>query len=174
MSDDPKKESPVPTRPGLDTQLIIDLLNQHADTHDIGSIVSYIKISEAVGRTVADMRGLLMTARKNILKDRNQLWICVPGIGLKIANASESLDHALRDQKSSGRKVDKSIGALGAVKIPDLSDIERLQYDTAGSLALALTNVHSVKVRNRIKQKTLAVGKQIDADGVLALLTNKT
>lgn len=175
MSDEQEhKRSPVPTRPGLDTQTIIDMLNDHADTHGIGSVVTYERISEAIGRATPDMRGLLMTARQNILKQRNELWVCERGVGVKVATASESLDHALRDQKASGRKVDKSIKALGAVKVHNLHDSEKVQYDTAGSLAFFLETMHKPKARNRIKQRVVDTGKTIDANEVLALLADKS
>ena len=173
MDDQDRNGGPVPTRPGLDTQTIIDLLNKHADEHGENGVVTYAKLGEAVGRNTTDLRGLLMTARKNILRDKNDLWICVPGGGVKVATASESLDHAMQDQKSSGRKVDKSIGALGAVKVRDLHETEKVQYDTAGSMAHFLKAMHKPRSRNRIKQRIVDTGKTIDADAVLKLLADK-
>lgn len=174
MSDEQERNgSPVPTRPGLDTQTIIDLLNAHANEHGTEGVVTYAKLSEAVGRTTTDLRGLLMTARKNILKDRNHLWVCVPGVGVKLATASESLDHSISGQKASGRKIDKSIGSLGAVKVHELHETEKVQYATAGSLAHFLKAMFKPKSRNRIKQRVLDTGKTIDADAVLKLLADK-
>ena len=178
MSDEQeRKGSPVPTRPGLDTQTITDILNAHANEHGTEGIVTYSQLSKAIGRKVTELRGLLMTARKNILKERNQLWIVGErGVGIKLATASESLDQSLQSHKAGGRKVAKSIGARGAVapRVHELHETEKVQYATAGSLAHFLKAMFKPKARNRIKQRVLDTGKTIDANEVLALLADKT
>jgi hypothetical protein len=165
--------SPIPNRPGLDTQTIIDILREHAEEYSTNGMVTYSSLSNAVGKTIDGTSGHLTTARRNLLKHHNQLWICIPAIGVKLATSSEAVEHAMGMQKSSGRKVKKSTKSLGTVKVGELNVTEKVQYDTAGSLAFFLLQVHRRKVRDAITQRVVDSGNRIEADGIIKLLEKK-
>lgn len=173
MDGNGKMECGIPTRPGLDTQTLIDRLLDHAERYGVTGIVTYSSLSAAVEKRIDGSSSNLATARKNLLKSHSQLWICVPGVGVKLATSVEAVDHAMREQMSSCRKVTKSTKTLSAVKVSELDDSDRLQYETAGTLAHCLLRVHSRKARPMIQQMVSDGGSIRDGAAIIKMLANK-
>ena len=139
-------------------------------------MVTYDELEKVAGETVRSGRGngWLNTARRIIQRERDQVWLPVRGVGLKLANADEVRDYANHYVTKSRRSSWRGIRQIATVDFKTLSNEQRIRFNTTASVLGAIHHMtHSKSVAKieavvSVQQDKLPVQKTLAAFGVVS------
>lgn len=136
---------------GIDAQLVYAAL----DELGVDQEISYEELSRLISRDIQQHRGVLATARRNLLKN-NKVFAVIPTVGLKrVDDRSKVLmaAHELSRIRAISRKSSKILAAVA--DFAGLPNDLKLRHNATMSICGALLECASAKSVRRI-EKTLA------------------
>lgn len=121
-----------------DIQALVARLNRL----EMGELVTYADLSEAIGRDIRSRRYLLATACAHLLKQR-KVFACVTNTGMRRLTDSEIVENSLYAFRRIRRMTKRSAMRLTSANWNELSHTERQQHNlhlsVLGAIAHAAT-----------------------------------
>lgn len=144
----------------IDAQTLIQRLEQQADMNDY-SIIPYRDLSELIGREVQNgARGILETAKRHLLRERQELFVTVRGVGIVLADNDRVIAQVKRRNKSACSSSRRAAKESMAAHIETMSSDQRQQFLGAQSLA---ATVELMSKPSSVKRIEASVGESISA-----------
>jgi hypothetical protein len=102
-------------------------------------------------------RGWLETAKRVLQRDYNQVWVCVRKVGIRLADASETIDSASCEVEKVHRASKRGINRLATLDFSKLDNALRLQLNAKAS---HLSAIHGITSHKSCHLITSAVASQ--------------
>jgi len=132
----------------IDAQTLIHRLEEQVDQHNY-SLIPYAELSALIGREVQNgARGILETAKRSLLRERQKLFVTVRGEGVRMADNDGVIAQVKRRNKSACNSSRRAAKESMAANMTSMSDPQRQQFLGAQSLAgaiLLMTRPSSIK-----------------------------
>jgi len=134
----------------------------------VGQLVTYEKLSEAIGRDVREYaRGSLQTARSTLLKDNQIVFAVENKVGLKRLDDSQIIASTESDRLHIQRTGKKVLNKLSTVKFEGLTESEKKQHIVASAQVGAIVMFSQKSSQKKIESKVqhtagvLAIGETL-------------
>ena len=144
----------------IDAQFLIQRLETQAQQNNY-SLIPYAELSALIGREVQDgARGILETAKRSLLRDRQKLFVTVRGEGIRMADNDGVIAQVKRRNKSACNSSRRAANESMAADSKSMSDEQRQQFLGAQSLAGAITLMSKPSAVKRIES---SIGDSLSA-----------
>lgn len=141
---------------GVDTLELVKALQKAS----VGDIVTYLSLSESIGRDVQSVaRGSLVTACEILRRDYQMAFGCVRGIGLQRLNDSGVLSSEKNSISRIKRLARRSGKRLALVRPENLSPLEKASYNVTSATLGAISLCVSSKSQHKLEQKAMDSSK---------------
>lgn len=111
---------------------------------------TYAELSAVVGEDIREHRGWLTTAINVLRRERNQVWVAVRGVGVKLANAAEVIDAARCEVSKAHHAAKRGIKRISTLDFDSLPNAERLRLNTVASHLGALHGITTQRAAERL------------------------
>lgn len=149
----------------IDAQII----ERHLETAEVGQLVTYVELSQLVGRDVQKKdRHLLETAKRSLLR-RGMVFETVWSEGVKRVTDNENITNRQRDFAHIRRAAGTSLKKLACVNQDALDNEAKIKFNaTASHLGVIrqLTGrkaIEAVEKQTRESQQQLPLAKTVEA-----------
>lgn len=141
---------------GVDTQELAKALS----AVQIGETITYLTLSEKIGRNVQTVaRGALVSACEILRRESQMAFGCVRSIGLQRLNDSGVVQSEKNSIGRIKRLARRSGKRLAIVKPENLSPLERASYNVTSATLGAISLCVSTKSQNKLEQKARDTAK---------------
>lgn len=158
-------EKPGRFQVGIDTLQVLRLL----EAANVGEIVTYAKLREALGYDPRSKRGPITTALRKVLQESNKVFASVTNVGYRRLSDTEVVQSAPSDVESIHKRTRRAQRKLIAVEFDSLARTEQVRHNTMASVLGALAQATKPKTVARIEAKVSSDNKRIDIGETLKL-----
>lgn len=133
-----------------DTRFIIQKLREV----EIGEIISYTILADAIAKGVSDLKGPMSSARRVLLREENMVFEAITGVGLRRLSDTQIVGTATRTARHIRRTARRAVQTLSAVS--DFSKLDRndqMRHSAAASVFGAVAEMTTERGITRLQQK---------------------
>jgi len=123
----------------VDTQALIKAL----EVAQVGQTIEYDALSKVIGRDVRKVRGLLYTAFRNLMREKDIVFAPVRGVGVKRLAPEEIVELGIFGVRHIRRTARRTIRKISCAQLSTLSEPKKVELFTHSSLLGAVSVMSS-------------------------------
>ena len=148
----------------IDTQTLVGILEKAA----VGDVVPYHTLTEAIRKDVTtEARGSMDSARRVLMRDKQIVFDCIRGVGLKRLSDCEITETSATFIKQARRKATKGLNTLGCADYQNLNQEQRNQHNVGAAILGVMKLAGASNSINKIKSLSLSKNEPPRIEDVL-------
>ncbi len=151
MADDTTNEREM-FKASVEAQMLAEAF---AET-EVDEVLTYEEMSTLIGRDVREIRHVIETARRRLLRENGAVFASVRNVGVKRLSPDETVDESESVAKRSRNANRKALRLLGTIEYEKLTGDKRNEY-TALQAQARIVDL-TLRARNKRKLEALASG----------------
>lgn len=144
-------------QPSLDVKTLSELLL----SAEIGEVVTYEKMTEAIGRNILNSRSTLSSAMRGVQNSHQFVFSCVPTVGYKRLTNSEIVGKGEQFIKHIKRTSKRGAKNLACVQYDELTQDDKTSHNTRMTIF--------AMVQDNVSTKTTKIIEKMVSDSNAAL-----
>lgn len=148
----------------IDTQTIMSILREA----QIGDVVPYHTLTEAIRKDVTkEGRSPMDSARRVLMRDKNIVFDCIRGVGLKRLSDCEITETSATFIRQARRKADKGLKTIACADYQKLNQEQRNQHNVGAAILGVMKLAGASNSINKIKSLSLSKSEPPKIEDVL-------
>jgi hypothetical protein len=161
------KKPPFLGEASVDTRFLVEAMRKVAP----GEIITYEALNDACGRDVREKTHLTTSARRILMRDHSMVFRCVPNEGFMRLEDQKIVEVVNVDRRERMRRqASMAIQELGCVEYDKLPSPDQLAHNTGIALFGSLYQATSKRSAQKLQQRVVNAGGEIDMTGTLKLI----
>jgi len=159
--------TPVSTKAILPISAETLKLIAHLTPAKVGEVYTYQQLAEVCGRPWPKCYGMLNTARKRLLIDRNMHFMAVRGVGIKLANNEEREEAACLAVPKQHKIARRAAKELAQIDMSGFDPDRRRRAESNLNHNAILAAMTTTKANKAVQIVTIANGQKPDHSKLL-------